>query len=64
MKLIISIWVLIVFIGFIGWVKNLVKLSDCNFEAPYNCEIIHSVGLIPPVGAITGWLTIDDNQTE
>ena len=42
----------------VGWVKNLIKLTDCDFDAPYKCEIIHTVGLIPPVGAITGWLDV------
>lgn len=41
-----------------GWVKNLIKLSDCDFEAPYKAEIIHAVGIIPPVGMITGWLDV------
>jgi hypothetical protein len=41
-----------------GWIKNLIKLSECDFEAPYKAEIVHAVGLIPPVGAVTGWLDI------
>jgi hypothetical protein len=41
-----------------GWVKNIIKLSDCDFIRPYKAEIIHTVGLIPPVGAITGWLDL------
>lgn len=41
-----------------GWVKNLIKLSECDFEAPYKAEIIHAVGIIPPVGMITGWLDV------
>ena len=44
----------------VGWVKNLIKLSELNFEPPYKAEVIHTVGLIPPVGAVTGWLTIED----
>lgn len=45
-----------------GWVKNLIKLSDCDFEAPYKAEIIHAVGLFPPVGMVTGWLNIKDGK--
>ena len=40
----------------VGWVKNLIKLSDCDFETPYKAEVIHVIGIIPPVGAVTGWL--------
>lgn len=39
-----------------GWVKNLIKLTNCDFEAPYKAEVIHAVGLVPPVGMITGWM--------
>ncbi len=50
--------IIIALIGCIGWVKNLIKLAECDFEAPYKAEIIHGVGLIPPVGAVTGWLDV------
>ena len=49
--------ILILVIG-VGWVKNIIKLSDCDFEAPYKAEVIHAIGLIPPVGMVTGWLDI------
>ena len=42
----------------VGWVKNIIKLSDCDFEAPYKCEVVHAVGVVPPVGMITGWLDV------
>lgn len=41
-----------------GWVKNVIKLSECDFEAPYKAEVIHCVGIIPPVGMVTGWLNV------
>jgi len=43
-------------LAFTGWVKNIIKLSDCDFEAPYKAEVIHVLGILPPVGMITGWL--------
>ena len=52
----IAIFIIIV-IG-TGWVKNLIKLTECDFEAPYKAEVIHAVGIIPPVGMITGWLDL------
>jgi hypothetical protein len=42
----------------IGWIKDIEKFSECDFQAPYKCEIIHGLGLIPPVGMITGWLNV------
>lgn len=41
-----------------GWVKNIIKLANCDFEAPYKAEVVHAVGIIPPVGMITGWLDL------
>ncbi len=42
----------------VGWVKNIIKLADCDFESPYKAEVIHGIGLIPPVGMVTGWLDL------
>ena len=39
-----------------GWVKNLIKLSNCDFESPYKAEVVHTVGLIPIVGAVVGYM--------
>ena len=54
-----NIWkiqlVLLLIIG-TGWVKNIIKLSDCDFEPSYKAEVIHLVGLIPPIGMVTGWM--------
>jgi hypothetical protein len=47
---------MIVIVVGIGWVKNVIKLANCDFEAPYKAEVGHTVGLIPPVGMVTGWL--------
>lgn len=43
-----------------GWVKNLVSLTECDFMPPYKAEVIRTVGLIPPIGAIVGYLSIED----
>ena len=48
----------IVVVVMVGWVKNVIKLADCDFTAPYKCEVVHGVGIIPPVGMITGWLDV------
>ena len=58
MKITMVIYFVIVVIFFTGWVKNVIKLSDCDFQEPYKAEVIHTIGLIPPVGAITGWLDL------
>jgi len=41
----------------VGYIANIVKLSDCDFKAPYKAEIIRGVGIvIPPVGYVVGFI--------
>jgi hypothetical protein len=54
--------VILVIVFVTGWVKNIIKLSECDFEAPYKAEVIYAVGLFPLVGAITGWIDIEDGE--
>ena len=37
------------------WIGNLYKLTQCDFEKPYKCEIIHAVGIIPVASIVTVW---------
>ena len=46
--------------GVFGWVNNIVELTRCDFKAPYKTEVIRIVGIIPPVGAIVGWMELED----
>jgi hypothetical protein len=46
----------------VGWVKNIIKLSECNFEKPYKAEVIRGVGVpVIPMGAIVEYMDIEDN---
>ncbi len=58
LKNIIAIQIIIVLIVGIGWVKKIIKLSDCDFKAPYKAEVVHIAGLLPPIGMVTGWLSV------
>jgi hypothetical protein len=41
----------------VGWIKDIIKLSNCDFKEPYKAEVIYGVGaVIPFVGAVTGWM--------
>ena len=42
-----------------SWLVNLFKLTNCDFEAPYRCEVIHAAGIIPPVALVTAWIASD-----
>lgn len=54
------LWLIVGLFSVIGWGKDIYKLIHCDFEAPYKAEICYGVGLIPPVGAIMGWINIED----
>jgi hypothetical protein len=40
----------------VAWVINLVQLIDCDFSAPYKCEVVHIIGLVPVASLVTVWL--------
>lgn len=55
----------IIVAAIIGWGMNIYKLTKCDFEAPYKAEIVRGLGVFPvvPMGAIVGWMDIDDTAT-
>lgn len=49
----------IMILAIVGWVKNIVAFSECDFEAPYECEVMHGIGIpVAPVGAVMGWIDV------
>ena len=51
--------VLITVAGMIGWGMNIYKLAtECDFVAPYKCEVVRVIGLVPPIGAVVGWIDL------
>jgi len=59
-KLIALLVILFVLVIGTGWVKNILKLTQCDFISPIKCEVIHVIGLFPPIGAVTGWVNIEE----
>lgn len=53
--LVVILVMMILIIG-IGWVKNLIKLTECDFKPPFKAELIHTAGLFPLIGMVTGWI--------
>ena len=43
-----------------GYIMNIVKITQLDFQEPYKAEVIRVAGILPPVGAIVGYLTIKD----
>lgn len=56
-----TITALILFILLITpYIWNAIKFTNCDFEEPYTCEIVHGVGLIPlPLAFVTVWFGDD-----
>lgn len=52
--------VFILWVG-ISWAVNFYKLTSCDFESPYKCEVVHGVGILPPVALITSWYDFNEN---
>lgn len=50
----------VVLAGLVGWCLNVYKLTQLDFNTPYRAEVIRAVGLFPLVGALTGYLNIED----
>ena len=62
MKLGTFLAVVVAIVMITPWIVNAVKLSNCDFEANYRCEVIHGAGLIPPVAWITVWFDDDKGK--
>ncbi len=58
MKIVLALQLVFVLVMGTGWVKNVIKLANCDFEPSYRAEVIHAVGLFPLVGMVTGWLDV------
>lgn len=59
-----KLWVVIVIVLAIGWIKNVIKLIDADFEAPCKTEVVRTISLIPPIGGFTGWMDIGEENED
>jgi hypothetical protein len=50
------IFVIVFSFGILGYILNIYKLAQCDFEPSYKEEVIRTFGLFPPVGAVVGYL--------
>lgn len=43
----------------ISWIVNVVKLTECDFNAPYKAEVVHAIGVVvPPASLVTAWIDV------
>lgn len=56
------LFVVLAFGPLIAWVGNFYKLTQCDFEPDYKCEILHGVGIIPVISLGTVWFGTDEGD--
>ncbi len=54
--------IVLVMVLLIGYLMNVYKLVQCDFEAPYKAEVIRGVGMFIPFGAFIGYIDINDSK--
>jgi hypothetical protein len=64
MKEVTIIYLMIFLLFAVPWVINLNKLSNCDFTSPYKCEVLHGVGIIPPLQIFMVWFKSDEVTNE
>ena len=45
-----------------AWIVNINKFSQCDFESPYKCEMVHAIGLVPIAATITAWFSFEEGK--
>jgi len=54
-------WLVFILVCGVGWVMNVYKLTQCDFETPYKTEVIRVVStVVPVIGGFTGWMEIGE----
>ena len=56
MKKLFIIWFLVIVFAFIGEVKCVIHLCQCDFKPSYKAEVIYSVAVITGIGAVIGYI--------
>jgi hypothetical protein len=60
-RTLITVIILVVLVGGVGWALNLVKFVMADFKEPYKEEIFRGVGIIAaPLGSILGYMTFKE----
>lgn len=59
MALIFAVYALILF----GWVANIYKLTQNDFESPTKEETLRTIGIVvPPMGIVLGYMELNPNE--
>ena len=61
-RLIYICFIFLFLLALVGYGLNIYKLTQLDFEKPYKSEVLRSIGILPPIGAVIGWIDIDDTK--
>ena len=53
-------FLIIVMAGVAGYIVNFIEFVNLNFQPPYKAEVIRGLGIVSGVGAILGYINIQD----
>jgi hypothetical protein len=57
------IGLIIIVLCFTGWIKNIIKLSNCDFEPSYRSEVLRIIGIpVAPMGIVIGYMDLTDEK--
>jgi hypothetical protein len=57
------IGLIIIVFCFTGWIKNIIKLSNCDFEPSYRSEVLRIIGIpVAPMGIVIGYMDLNDEK--
>mgnify|MGYP006280065171 CR=1 FL=1 len=56
----IGLAVLIVILSAGGYFANIYRLTQCDFNAPYKCEILRGIGVVTGLGGFFGWVDLGE----
>lgn len=57
------IGLIIIIFCFTGWIKNIIKLSNCDFEPSYRSEVLRIIGIpVAPMGIVIGYMDLIDEK--
>ncbi len=43
-----------------SWIVNLYKFMQCDFDTPLRCEVIHGIGIFPPIAPFVVFADTDN----
>jgi hypothetical protein len=59
-----AIYLIICIVLLTGWIKNIVKLTKCDFEPSYKSEVLRIIGIpVAPMGVVIGYMDLTDIKT-